>query len=150
MSRQSDARFYGFEVSLLVSILHRPGNHLGLTASSDYVHAEETGSGMPLPLIPPLRFSAGALWEYGQWRATLDVRRTEKQTRVAEFETPTPGYTMLNASVSYALVSGTFGHEITLRGTNLTNAEARNHVSLLKDVAPLPGFDLRLTYRLLF
>jgi len=147
---QSDARFYGFEVSLLVSILHRPGNHLGLTASSDYVHAEETGSGMPLPLIPPLRFSAGALWEYGQWRATLDVRRTEKQTRVAEFETPTPGYTMLNASVSYALVSGTFGHEITLRGTNLTNAEARNHVSLLKDVAPLPGFDLRLTYRLLF
>jgi iron complex outermembrane receptor protein len=52
--------------------------------------------------------------------------------------------------VSYALISGALGHEITLRGTNLTNAEARNHVSLLKDVAPLPGFDLRLTYRLLF
>ncbi len=147
---QSDARFYGFEVSLLVSILHRPGNHLGLTASSDFVHAEETGSGMPLPLIPPLRWSVGALWEYGQWRATLDLRRTEKQTRVAEFETPTPGYTMLNASVSYALITGALGHEIMLRGTNLTNAEARNHVSLLKDVAPLPGIDVRLTYRLLF
>ncbi len=147
---QSDARFYGFEVSLLVSILHRPGNHLGLTASSDYVHAEETGSGMPLPLIPPLRWSAGALWEYGQWRATLDLRRTEKQTRVAEYETPTPGYTMLNASVSYALITGALGHEFILRGTNLTNAEARNHVSLLKDVAPLPGIDVRLTYRLLF
>lgn len=147
---QSDARFYGFEVSLLVSILHRPGSHLGLTASSDYVHAEETSSGMPLPLIPPLRWSAGALWEYGQWRATLDLRRTEKQTRVAEYETPTPGYTMLNASVSYALITGAFGHEITLRGTNLTNEEARNHVSLLKDVAPLPGIDVRLTYRLLF
>ena len=147
---QTDARFYGFEVSLLVSILHRPGNHLGLTASSDYVHAEETGSGMPLPLIPPLRWSAGALWEYGQWRATLDLRRTEKQTRVAEYETPTPGYTMLNASVSYAFITGAVGHEITLRGTNLTNEEARNHISLLKDVAPLPGVDVRLTYRLLF
>ena len=147
---QSDARFYGFEVSLLVSILHRPGNHLGLTASSDYVHAEDTGSGMPLPLIPPLRWGAGALWEYGQWRATIDLRRTEEQTRVAEFETPTPGYTMLNASVSYALVSGMFAHELTLRGTNLTNQEARNHVSLLKEIAPLPGIDIRLTYRLLF
>jgi iron complex outermembrane receptor protein len=147
---QSDARFYGFEVSLLVSILHRPGNHLGLTAASDYVFAEQTGSGMPLPLIPPLRWSAGALWEYGQWRATLDLRRTEKQTRVAEYETTTPGYTMLNASVSYGLITGALGHEITLRGTNLTNAEARNHVSLLKDVAPLPGIDVRLTYRLLF
>jgi iron complex outermembrane receptor protein len=147
---QSDARFYGFEVSLLVSILHRPGNHLGLTASSDYVHAEETGSGMPLPLIPPLRWSLGGLWEYRQWRATIDVRRTEEQTRVAEFETPTPGYTMLNASVSYSMITGAVGHEITLRGTNLTNEEARNHVSLLKDVAPLPGIDVRLTYRLLF
>jgi iron complex outermembrane receptor protein len=69
---------------------------------------------------------------------------------VAEFETPTAGYTMLNASVSYALITGAVGHEITLRGTNLTNQEARNHVSLLKDVAPLPGIDIRLTYRLLF
>jgi len=105
---------------------------------------------MPLPLIPPWRWSLGGLWEYRQWRATLDVRRTEEQTRVAEFETPTPGYTLLNASVSYALITGAVGHEITLRGTNLTNQEARNHVSLLKDVAPLPGIDIRLTYRLLF
>ncbi len=147
---QSNARFYGFEVSLLVSLLHRPGHHLGLTGSSDYVHAEQTGTGMPLPLIPPLRWSVGALWEYGHWQAAVDLRRTEEQTRVSEYETPTPGYTMLNASLSYALITGAFGHEITLRGANLTNVEARNHVSLLKDVAPLPGLDIRLTYRLLF
>ncbi len=147
---QSNARFYGFEVSLLVSILHRPGNHLGITGSSDYVHAEQTGTGMPLPFIPPLRWSVGALWEYGQWRATLDLRRTEEQTRVSEYETPTEGYTMLDASVSYAMITGALGHQITLGGTNLTNVNARNHVSLLKDVAPLPGLDVRLTYRLMF
>jgi len=78
------------------------------------------------------------------------VRWTEEQTRVATFETPTPGYTFLNASVSYAFFTGSLIHEVTLRGTNLTDQEARNHVSLLKDIAPLPGRDIRLTYRLLF
>lgn len=147
---QEDARFYGFELSLKVSILHRPGNHLALTGFSDYVRAEATQTGEPLPFIPPLRWGGGALWEVDRWRAAVDVRRTEEQTRVAAFETPTPGYTFLNASVSYAFFTGSVVHELTLRGTNLTDREARNHVSLLKDIAPLPGRDIRLTYRLLF
>ncbi len=147
---QDDARFYGFELSLKVSILHRPGNHLALTGFSDYVRAEATQTGEPLPFIPPLRWGGGALWEVDRWRAAVDVRRTEEQTRVAAFETPTPGYTFLNASVSYAFFTGRLVHEVTLRGTNLTDREARNHVSLLKDIAPLPGRDIRLTYRLLF
>ncbi len=147
---QADAMFYGFEISLTVSVLHRPGNHLALTASSDYVRAAATDTDEPLPFIPPLRWGGGVLWEYGQWRATVDVRRTEEQARVAEFETPTPGYTMLDAGVSYAFFTGSLGHQITLRGTNLTDTLARNHVSLLKDIAPLPGRDIRLTYRLLF
>ena len=147
---QTDARFYGFELSLRVSILHRPGNHLALTGFSDYVHAEATQTSEALPSIPPLRWGGGALWEVDRWRATVNVRRAEEQTRVAGFETPTPGYTFLNASVSCSFFTGSLGHEITLRGTNLTDEMARNHVSLLKDVAPLPGRDVRLTYRLLF
>ena len=147
---QEDARFYGFELSLTVSILHRPGNHLALTGFSDYVRAEDTATDEPLPFIPPLRWGGGALWEIDRWRAAVDVRWTEEQTRVATFETPTPGYTFLNASVSYAFFTGSLIHEVTLRGTNLTDQEARNHVSLLKDIAPLPGRDIRLTYRLLF
>jgi iron complex outermembrane receptor protein len=57
---------------------------------------------------------------------------------------------MLDASVSYAFFTGSLGHEILLRGTNLTDEEARNHVSVLKDTVPLPGRDIRLTYRLMF
>jgi iron complex outermembrane receptor protein len=147
---QEDARFYGFELSLKLSLLHRPGNHLALTGFSDYVRAEATRTDEPMPFIPPLRWGVGALWEIDRWRTAFDVRRTEEQSRVAGFETPTAGYTFLNASVSYAFFTGTLVHEITLRGTNLTDQEARNHVSLLKDIAPLPGRDVRLTYRVLF
>lgn len=32
-----------------------------------------------------------------------------------------------------------------LRGTNLTDEEARNHVSFLKDLVPMPGRDLSLS-----
>jgi iron complex outermembrane receptor protein len=37
-----------------------------------------------------------------------------------------------------------------LRGANLTDEEARNHVSFLKDLAPLPGRDVRLGLRVAF
>ena len=47
-------------------------------------------------------------------------------------------------------VSGRTIVELLLRGTNLTDQEARNHVSFLKDLAPLPGRDVRLDVRLDF
>lgn len=147
---QSDALFYGFELSLELSVIHEPDNHLALTGFSDYVWASSRDTDEPLPYIPPLRWGAGVKWEYGRWLTNLDVRRVEEQTRVSEFETPTPGYTMLDATVSYAFFTGGLGHEISLRGTNLANVDARNHVSLLKEIAPLPGRDIRLTYRLMF
>jgi iron complex outermembrane receptor protein len=57
---------------------------------------------------------------------------------------------MLNASVGYRLFAGRTGHEFIFRATNLTDEEARNHVSFLKDLAPLPGRDFRFIYKLLF
>jgi len=37
-----------------------------------------------------------------------------------------------------------------LRGTNLNNAEIRNNTSFLKDVAPQPGRDIEISYRVAF
>ena len=67
--------------------------------------------------------------------------------------TPTASYTMVNAHVGYRLpTGGTRGlmHEFLLRLTNLTDEEARNSVSRLKDFVPLPGRDVGLAYRLIF
>jgi iron complex outermembrane receptor protein len=54
---------------------------------------------------------------------------------------------MLNASVSYRLPAPGVRLETFLRGVNLLNEEARNHVSFLKDIAPLGRRSLQLGVR---
>jgi iron complex outermembrane receptor protein len=48
------------------------------------------------------------------------------------------------------LFAGATVVDLLLRGTNLTDEVARNHVSFLKDDVPLPGRDLSLSARLTF
>jgi iron complex outermembrane receptor protein len=69
---------------------------------------------------------------------------------VAPFETTTAGYTLIGATVGYRFFLGDTVHDLLLSGTNLGDEEARVHASFLKDLAPLPGRDVRLTYRLAF
>ena len=40
--------------------------------------------------------------------------------------------------------------DLLLRGANLTNVEARNNVSFMKDFAPLPGRDVSLGLQVAF
>lgn len=120
-------------------------NDLSLEFKADYVHAEDRDTGVPLPRITPLRVGLGL--GYTGERLTLKVEgeRVNHQFRTARYETSTPGYNLLNASASYRLPIrlgdglAPVTTEIFVRGTNLTNEEARNHQSFLKDVLPLPG-----------
>jgi iron complex outermembrane receptor protein len=80
----------------------------------------------------------------------IRVRRVGEQDRVAELEMPTDAYSMLDATIGYRFFTGGLVHDLVLRGTNLTDEEGRNHVSFLKELAPLPGRDVSLAYRLSF
>jgi iron complex outermembrane receptor protein len=147
---QAGASFHGAEAHTDITLLHRDPNHLSLELSADYVHAELSDSGEPLPFIPPLRFGVGLRYQGEALHSTVEVRRAASQNRVAGFETETDGFTLLNASVGYRLFSGNTVHDILLRGTNLTDELARNHLNPLKDAVPLPGRDLGLSYRVTF
>jgi iron complex outermembrane receptor protein len=147
---QLDALYTGFELNAEVELLHRGPHHVGLEVLGDYVRAEARASEEPLPRIPPFRLGGGIDYEGSPWRAAIHIRGVRGQDRVATAETVTPGYTMLDASVSYRIFTSRLAHELSLRGTNLTNQLARVHTSFLKDEAPLPGRDVRFMYRLLF
>jgi iron complex outermembrane receptor protein len=69
---------------------------------------------------------------------------------VGQLEEPTEGYSLVDFSVGYRLFSGEVTHDFVLRASNLTNQEARTHTSFLKELAPLPGRDIRFMYRMYF
>lgn len=147
---QTDADFWGFELHLGHELVHRDPHHLHLEFTYDQVRAELRDSGQPLPRIPPRRALLSLVYLGDAIDARLEGVWVDEQDRVSEHESETPDYTMLNASISYKLFAGIVMHELVLRGTNLTDEAAYNHVSFLKTVAPLPGRDVSLIYRMLF
>ena len=88
--------------------------------------------------------SSSRLWE------NLQKPYRAEQDRVAPFETSTPGYTFLNASVGYKFRTGPTYNYVYVKGTNLTDAEARDHLSFLKEVLPLAGRGVVVGFRTTF
>ena len=66
------------------------------------------------------------------------------------FETPTPGFTLVNASATVRPFGAESKASLTLSANNIFNVEARRHASFLKDYAPLAGRDFRITGRVSF
>ncbi|MDB6120190.1 MAG: TonB-dependent receptor [Verrucomicrobiaceae bacterium] len=115
------------------------GNTLDLELEADYVHATDTITGNPLPRISPFHTSAAIAFHHADFRARLEGIFAGRQYRISDNELPTDCYFMVNASVSYDFHLNGLATNIYVKGVNLTNEEAREHTSFLKDIAPLAG-----------
>ncbi|HTH47624.1 MAG TPA: TonB-dependent receptor [Candidatus Limnocylindria bacterium] len=133
------AEFYGTEAELVFHLIDTAVRKVHFDMRADWLEARNRVTGEPLPRISPLRYGAGVTYDEGGFTARLETLRYEPQSRVAVGETPTDGYTQLNASVSYSTPVGHTTLTLFVRGTNLLNEDERNHVSFLKDLAPLAG-----------
>lgn len=132
----------GSSVTQTFAIHH--GDHI------DTVQAQ-VATGGNLPRIAPARIGANLRWEREGWRGSLGAVRYARQGEVAAFETPTPGYTLVDAHVAWHLdTRGGRELELFVDGNNLTDREARPHTSFLKDVVPLPGRNLVFGVRAYF
>ena len=147
---QGDATFWGGEGSVEFDLVHRGRHHLLVEGWGDYVRAELKETGEALPRIPPLRLGSRLRYNGGTIRADLGLTTITSQERVGPLEEETEGYSMLDMSVGYRLFSGRLTHDFLIRGSNLTDQEARNHTSFLKELAPLPGREIRFMYRVYF
>ena len=66
--------------------------------------------------------------------------RASAQTRTGPFETETPGYTRVDAEVSYGWSLGADRRAtLFLQGRNLLNEDIRLATSFVRDVVPMPG-----------
>ncbi|BBK32883.1 iron complex outermembrane receptor protein [Stella humosa] len=148
--RQTDADFRGFELEAGWTVLRRDGLVLSLDGQLDFVWAENRSSGDPLPRIPPVSYTVGANADLGQLTLRGEVQGALRQGRNAPNETDTGGYAFLNVSMSWRPLPDNDAFTLQLQGRNLTDAEGRNHVSLLKDVAPMRGREVRLVGQVQF
>ncbi|MFN4040820.1 MAG: TonB-dependent receptor domain-containing protein [Brevundimonas sp.] len=131
---QADASFTGVEGEARWAF--RPG--LSAAVFGDYVRAEFDEGG-DLPRIPAARLGVRGDFYTGAWSGGAEYVRVFEQNDIAPFETVTPGYNMINATLAYDLNLGPAQTQIYVRGTNLLDEKAFNHASYLADVQPLRG-----------
>jgi iron complex outermembrane recepter protein len=112
---------------------------LDLVWRADYVRAENKKANEPLARITPFRTSLALEYQKNGFGARLEVQYVDQQNRVAEGERETDCFFLMNAGLSYEMKIANTITSFHLKGANLTNEEARNHSSFLKDVAPLAG-----------
>lgn len=147
---QADATFTGWEAEAIVTLLDdEPHGLWSLRVFADSVNAFLDAGGR-LPRIAPARAGAELDWERGPWRAHLAATRVADQDDVAIDESPTDGYTRVDAGVAWRHDGDDVSTELFLDARNLTDEEMRSHTSFLKDVAPLPGRGVAFGVRLAF
>ena len=146
---QADARYWGIELEGSVKLWTVGGFDINLDGVADLVRARIEDSG-PAPRIPPMRLLGGLEAQSDRVNGRVEVERVAGQVRIAAFETPTDGYTMVNASLSFHPFGSDNNSTIVLSANNIFDAVARRHASFLKDYAPLAGRDLRISARFTF
>lgn len=138
---QTDAEFRGFEAEASYRLWSEGDRSLSIEGAADLVRGE-TDLGPPAR-IPPWSVTGRLVWDTPHWGAKLEVRHAGEQDRIAANELPTDGFTLVNLYVSVK-PWGDDGAVFFAEGRNLTDEEAREHASFLKDIAPMPGRGLRV------
>lgn len=145
-SIQANATYYGFEAEGSVTLARLGGYTINADALGDYVRATIRDQG-PVPRIPAARVLGGLEAQSDALTGRVEVEHVFDQNRIRAFETPTPGYAMVNASVAISPFPANRKLSLTISANNLFDVDARRAASFLKDFAPLAGRDIRATLR---
>ncbi len=131
---QDDAYLYGGEIGL--HIHPHPLDWLHLESSFETVTGKLQNDEY-LPLIPANSLTNTLRIEYStsnikQGYAFVSVQSVFDQNNVSEFETTTPGYSLLSAGIGGTIKLFSKDVTLTVAGNNLTNKTYINHLSRLK------------------
>jgi iron complex outermembrane recepter protein len=155
-ARGDDALFVGAEGRAQ----WEAARNLVVDATVSGVRATRTSTNDPLPDIPPVTASARVRYETPRWFAMAGWDGAASQDRVPRAipingeavhpQQPTAGSGLLNAGFGLRWTAGERLHSVTVRVDNVLDTEWRDHLSRIKDVAPQPGRNVQLLYRLSF
>ena len=146
---QNDATFSGYEIELGRRFA-LAGGELEVRLQRDEVNADFSGGG-DVPRITPATNVLALDYSHGMTSALLEIQDIDRQNAVANFETATDGFTLVNARLSHSVELGERAVlVISAYGRNLTDEVARNHTSFVKNEVPLAGRNIGIRARLSF
>lgn len=145
--RSIDAEFVGGEIDAQIHLLHpidgndsdTPRTNLHWQIRADAVRARNTETGTSLPRIPPFHLTNALVFQRGGFTARLEGIYAAPQDRTSANELRTDSYFLVNASLNYQFKVARTTCDLFVKGMNLTDEQAREHTSFLKDTVPLPG-----------
>ena len=145
MFTQTDAEFYGIEADTEFETASINGVTIGVDGRFDYVKGTLDGAG-DVPRLTPWRVGTGVFAETDRIFARLGALYVAEQDEIGANETPTKGYTDLQAELVWnATAADSHGPQVQvgLTGRNLLDEDARNHSSFKKEDVLLPGRSVR-------
>jgi iron complex outermembrane receptor protein len=150
---QDDAQFIGGEISTATRF---DGGLFGadwtLGAQLDFVSGELDTRG-DVPLLPPLTLGLSADADWAGLNLGATVTLAADQYEPGTGRSPTDGFTRIDVRSAWTLPWATHGGgDVTLFAAipNLTDEEARTATSVLKDLVPQPGRNIRAGLRVTF
>jgi iron complex outermembrane receptor protein len=119
-------------------------------ATASYVRGrrEAEGSDVDLPAMPPAHGALNIRRDGARVFAGIGVEGAGAQNHVGEFEEPTPAYALINATGGIRWTALDRLNTLTLQIDNVLDASWRDHLSRIRQVAPQPGRNIQLLYRL--
>lgn len=137
---QTDAELFGYELELG----YRINDAWSVQSFSDYTRAKQV-DGDDLPRIPAQRIGVEVRYQAQDFDAAVGYTRYLQQDQIADNETVTAGFGMLNGRLNfYPQVLANYGATLYLKGENLTDQLGFVHSSFLKDDVPMAGRNLQL------
>ena len=148
--KQQDAEFIGAEVELRYDFEPNRSGHWQVFSFGDIVDGE-LDDNSDTPLQPPKRVALGVDWDMQNWAANVVWIHAYDQDNIAELETETPGYDLVNAEIIFTGPQyEQFDWQIYLKRQNLLDEDIRNSTSYLKDQAPQIGLNVIFGVRAYF
>jgi len=144
---QQNANFFGFEADLQFPIVSNDTLTLTGDFRASYVSADFANDTDNVPRIPPVSLLGALDAEFDAFEVRGEVQWFGEQNSVAEFETPTDDFALVNAYFTWRPIATNQNVVLQLAGENLFNVTGRRHTSFTKDFVPLPGRNVRASIR---
>ena len=145
---QQNAELDGYELEI-GRIFNLDNGDLEVSFGRDVVNGT-LADGMNIPRLSPARNIYSVKYFANDYLFDLSFKDVDDQTDVAEEETPTMGYQMLDTKLVKTFDLNGNSLRVSVFANNLLDEVARNHSSFVKNQVPLPGRNYGIRFNLTF